>query len=187
MINQATTEKKVQVRLLGLRFDNTRMENIAHPKFPEGYQVNNLPKCGVEEYRRLYRAVGEDHMWWMRLVLTDRQLRKIIEDVQTRIYVLENDEGPLGFLELSLPRESHVNIEYFGLFPCARGQGLGKIWLEWAIAECYNLCAETIGLTTCSEDHPQAMRNYLAAGFQLLREEEETWNIPLSLGLTIPK
>jgi hypothetical protein len=43
-----------------------------------------------------------------------------------------------------------------------------------------------VTVNTCTADHPRALPNYLAAGFQVIRTVREIWDVPNRLGLVIP-
>jgi len=43
-----------------------------------------------------------------------------------------------------------------------------------------------VTVNTCTADHPRALPNYLRAGFQVTRAMDETWDVPVALGMKIP-
>jgi hypothetical protein len=189
-LREQTVGINVRVKLLGMRFNLFQTINditLKHTILPKEYSVCCIEKPEVGEYLKLYRSVGDDNMWWMRLTMSESELKETIQDSRVKIYKLvDNQRGQdIGFLEISTPRSAHIHIDYFGLIPSARGQGLGKLWLEWSLGECQRLGAITVSLTTNSADHPRALKNYLSAGFQILREVDEHWDIPVKLGLAI--
>ena len=48
------------------------------------------------EYRRLYRAIGEDWLWFSRLLLTDAELAAIIGTSDVEVYRLPDDAEGTG-------------------------------------------------------------------------------------------
>ena len=51
------------------------------------------------EYRRLYRAVGEDWLWFSRLLLTDAELAGIIGSADVEVYKLTDGGDGAGLFE----------------------------------------------------------------------------------------
>jgi GNAT superfamily N-acetyltransferase len=65
-----------------------------------------------------------------------------------------------------------VEIMYFGLVSAYMGRGLGGWLLTRAVEEAFALGGERVILNTCTLDAPQALPNYLARGFIIVREEQ---------------
>ncbi len=62
---------------------------------------------------------------------------------------------------------------YFGLLPEFIGRGLGGPLLTAAVRRAWEIPgARRVWLHTCTEDHPQALANYLSRGFSVFRVEE---------------
>jgi GNAT superfamily N-acetyltransferase len=81
-----------------------------------------------------------------------------------------------GFFELERHDDGSVEISYFGLMPMGIGQGLGRALLTTAIDEAWSLkpVPSRVWLHTCTLDHPAALANYLARGFQVTHSERYT-------------
>ena len=80
------------------------------------------------------------------------------------------------FFELERHDDGSVEISYFGLMPMGIGQGLGRALLTTAIDEAWSLkpVPSRVWLHTCTLDHPAALANYLARGFQVTHSERYT-------------
>ncbi len=61
-------------------------------------------------------------------------------------------------------------MEGFGLLPQYRGQGLGSGLLSAATEKAFATGAKRIWLQTATDDHPNALPNYLAGGYRIYRE-----------------
>jgi GNAT superfamily N-acetyltransferase len=57
------------------------------------------------------------------------------------------------------------------LYKSARGKGLGKFLLDWTIQQAWKYAPEKFKLHTSDQDHPNALSNYLQAGFTLVDEK----------------
>jgi GNAT superfamily N-acetyltransferase len=95
---------------------------------------------------------------------------------------------PAGYYELEQQTDGSVRIECFGLLRQFFDQGLGSTLLTKAVERCWAMGANRVWLTTCNHDHPHALRNYLARGFQLVKETIGPHNLPReSVLFTVPK
>lgn len=146
---------------------------------PPGYLVRQ-ETCDADLYRELYEGVGTDYHWRDRRSWTDDRLRLHLDDPAISIWVLREGPAPRGFFELARQADGSVEIAYFGLMPSGIGQGLGRALLTSAIDAAWRLKPEPsrVWLHTCTLDHPAAMANYLARGFQVTRSESYTVDLP---------
>lgn len=175
---------------VGVTVTFLRMEQPPpHPAaaLPHGVHVAALRNCSVAQYRALYNAVGEGHVWWLRRAMPDADLARLLQNPRVGISLLYADMQPAGFYELDWRGLPTVNISYFGLLPHAIGRGLGRILLRHAIDAAWRVGARTVTVNTCTADHPQALPNYCRAGFVPVREVREEWHVPTRLGLRIPE
>lgn len=138
-----------------------------------------LHHIGAAEYRTLYSVVGERWLWRDRLVWSDDELRTYLSSPTVRVWRLDVEEQLAGYFEL---RHHHgtgaVEVMYFGLVPAFMGQGLGGWLLTRAVEEAFALGGTRVILNTCSLDAPQALPNYLARGFTIVREERYLLELP---------
>ncbi len=156
------------------------------PALPPGTEVVHANACSVPFYRYLYNTVGADYLWWLRRTVPDPQLARILSSPALAIYVLYQNGEPAGFYELDSGRWPAVNLGYFGMLPHAVGRGMGHALLRHAVDFVWRAQPQAMTVNTCTADHPRALPGYKRVGFRVFREEFERWDIPVSLGLTIP-
>src|SRR5258708_6035820 len=77
-------------------------------------------------YRKLYRAVGQEWLWFSRLRMSDQELAGTIHDERVDLYVLADGKEDKGLLELDRRAAAEVEIAYFGLTADLLGQGAGR-------------------------------------------------------------
>jgi GNAT superfamily N-acetyltransferase len=124
------------------------------------------------EYRALYALVGERWLWRDRLAWTDEELAAYLSSRLVHVWRLRVGRRTAGYFELRQRQDdSAVEIMYFGLVPAFMGQGLGGWLLTRAAEEAFALGGTRVVLNTCTLDAPQALPNYLARGFTIVREE----------------
>ncbi len=137
-------------------------------------RVERLERCSRELFRYLYAEVGRAFCWTDRLLWTDQQVDRHLDDPHTSIWVLSWENQPAGYFELKEHQDRSVEVVYFGLLPDFIGRGWGKYLLTQAARAAWGLHATRVWLHTCTLDHPAALPNYLKRGFRPLRQEVYT-------------
>ncbi len=182
----------VAVDVTFLRMD--RRPGGPAPALPSDMTLERLDRCTVPFYRYLYNTVGHDYVWWLRRTLSDGQLAALLAAPGVSIHVLYRGGEPAGFYELDRRAGQTVNLSYFGLLPHAIGHGIGRAFLRRAVDDAWAAglpgrshgMPQGVTVNTCTADHPRALPNYRAVGFEPLRTVREMWRVPVSLGLPIP-
>ena len=139
---------------------------------PEG-PVRLVPRRGLDpqQYRTLYSDIGERWQWRDRLAWSDDEVAFYLASPDVHLFTLHLGEATAGYFELLRHPDARVEIMYFGLAGAFIGRGLGGWMLTRAVQEAYALHATRVVLNTCTLDAPQALPNYLARGFVIVREE----------------
>ncbi len=181
MIGRVT---KARVTVTFLRMDSPPATPA--PRLPASLRIMLIPNPSVEFYRYLYNTVGEDYLWWLNRVMSDADLARMLANPAVTIHVLSEGESVAGFFQLDSSYWPDVNLSYFGLMPHMVGQRVGSAFLRCAVDEVWRSGATGMTVNTCTADHPRALPNYLRAGFDVVRQVQETWAIPDSLGLKVP-
>jgi GNAT superfamily N-acetyltransferase len=140
--------------------------------------VRQLQPIAAGEYRALYTLVGERWYWRDRLVWTDVELDAYLGSPDVHVYLLSVAGDTAGYFELQRHQSGTVEVMYFGLVPPFIGRGLGGWLLTRATEEAFALGASRVILNTCTLDAPQALPNYLARGFTIVREERYPVDLP---------
>ncbi len=175
---------RIGVTVTFMRMDQPPAEPA--PKLPEGVTVERFSWCSVEQYRRLYNTVGAPYVWWLRRIMSDRELTLLLRHPAISIHVVSVNGVEAGFYELDTSHWPAVNLSYFGLMPHAVGKGFGFAFLRHAVDTGFAMGAKAMTVNTCTADHPRALPAYLRAGFRQVRQVREVWDVPVRLGLVIP-
>lgn len=128
--------------------------------------------------RFLYTAVGSGWSWIDRLPWTRERWLQYLDRPGLETWVGYVEGTPAGYFELEAQAEAQVEIAYFGLLPRFTGRGLGGALLAAAARRGWDMGARRVWVHTCSLDHPAALKNYLARGFRLFKEEREMKELP---------
>lgn len=175
---------RVTVTVTFLRID--RRPEPSWPRLPDNAVIEHVPNMDVATYRSLYDRVGQKWLWWLRRMMPDAMLARMLADPAIAVHVLKIDGKEAGFFELDATPWPDVNLSYFGLLPGAIGQGVGFPMLGNAIERVFAGPVRGMTVNTCTADHPRALPNYQRAGFRVVRQINEVWDIPRRLGFDIP-
>ena len=135
------------------------------------------------DYLQLYRAIGDDWLWWNRLTWDGARLGAYLAADETEVYVAEAQGEEIGLMELNLRPAPAIEIRYFGLVPSWIGKGLGGWLLAHALAAARRHRPERVILNTCTLDHPDALAFYQRHGFAITHSEVDIVDDPRLVGL----
>lgn len=154
------------------------------PPAPAGMTLRRVVDADLDQYRALYRRVGDPWQWVARRLLRDAELRAIFEHPRYELWQAESGDGPIGFAELDRREPPDVEIRYFGLVEEWIGRGAGR-WLLRAMIDRAWAEADTrrVWLHTCELDHPGALAFYQRGGLVPYHEEVEDWVDPTAASL----
>ena len=122
-----------------------------------------------ERCKALWREVGRG-FWNERESWGEADWRHHLRRPEVSFWILLEGGNDAGFFELQQEAEG-VKLEGFGLLPSHRGRGIGGALLCAAIERGFHLDPQRIWLHTATDDHPNALPNYLKRGFRIYREE----------------
>lgn len=140
----------------------------------------------LQDYRRLFRLIGEDWMWVSRLEMDDDAVRAILSDSAVEVYALQDGERHIGLLELDFRVSGECELVFFGLARDAIGKGVGRFLMNKAIAKAWAQPIDRFWLHTCNFDHPAAFAFYQRSGFRPYALMVEVHDDPRLTGL-LPK
>jgi GNAT superfamily N-acetyltransferase len=148
----------------------TRLEMREKPKrelvsFPSDLHFEPAAKTDPDAYRALFRAIGEDLLWFSRLIMSDEKLLSTLTDPGTESFALKRGKTTVGILELSFRDMPDCELSFFGLIPSEVGSGLGRVLIDEAIRRAFDKPITRFWLSTCTLDHPKALGFYRKAGF----------------------
>jgi GNAT superfamily N-acetyltransferase len=138
----------------------------------------------ADEYRKLFRQVGEDWIWFGRLTLENDALEKMLSEPSRENFRPIINGKPVGMLELDFGNPAEPELAYFGLTPEAIGGGVGR-WLMARGLEMVWGRPETKRhwVHTCTGDSPQALKFYMSCGFKPYKRSIEVADDPRLSGL----
>ena len=119
-----------------------------------------------------YKQVGKKHRWIDRLSWSDGKWINYISNKNLETYIISESEELAGFFELLYnPELKETEISYFGLLEEYIGKGIGGYALSVAIKKSFEKNIRRVWLHTCTLDHPNALKNYIARGMTVFKKE----------------
>ena len=143
--------------------ENINMENnFLVKKIKPDFQLNKF----------FYKQVGKKHRWIDRLIWSDEKWMTYISNRNLETYVISKYDELVGFFELLYnPELKETEISYFGLLEEYIGKGIGGFALSSAIRKAFEKNINRLWLHTCTLDHPNALKNYIARGMTVFKKE----------------
>ena len=148
----------------------TCLEMLSKPStkatsLPDGFSLRRFTSADLATFRTLFKAIGEDNMWFSRLFISDEKLAAILDNPQVESYALCQNEKPVGMLELNFTEMPNCELAFFGLTPDIIGLGLGRTLMNIAITKAWEKPINRFWVHTCHFDHPTAVAFYKRSGF----------------------
>jgi ribosomal protein S18 acetylase RimI-like enzyme len=130
--------------------------------YPEDFQLNKF----------FYKNIGKNYQWVDKLDWSNQNWIDYVSNKKFSTYILKDKNDPIGFFELIKHKEtSNAEIAFFGILEKHFGKKLGGYLLSEAIKESFHLGFSRVWVHTCSLDHKNALKNYLARGMKVFKSE----------------
>jgi GNAT superfamily N-acetyltransferase len=129
------------------------------------FALRRVPNPDLVWYRELYRRVGEDWMWFSRLIMNDAMLAAIIHDPAVEVHALRHRGRDEGMLEVDFRRFPEIEIAFLGVTSLILGKGAGRYLMNRALENVWGRTPSRVTVHTCTLDHPRALEFYLKTGF----------------------
>jgi len=130
---------------------------------PDDFQINKF----------FYKNIGKKHRWNDRLIWSDSDWIKYSSNQKVETFILKVKNDLAGYFELifhSDPQE--IEIAYFGLLEEYHNKKLGGYLLSAAIKKSFEKKdVKRVWVHTCTLDHKNALKNYLARGMKIYKKE----------------
>ena len=129
---------------------------------PENFKINKF----------FYKNVGKKHHWVDRLVWTDKNWIDYTTDDKVKTFIVKKYDDLVGYFELICHVEQNeVEIAYLGLLEEYQNKKIGSFLLSSAIKNAFLEKPQRVWVHTCSLDHKNALKNYIARGMKIFKKE----------------
>ena len=149
------------------------LEDFNEVKKPsENYFVNLIDPKDFQLNKFFYKEIGKNCQWIDRLVWNDHNWIDYVSNEKLFTYVLKDNEEIAGYFELIFDENTkEAEIAYFGILDEYLGKKLGGYLLSNAIKLSFSMGSLRVWVHTCSLDHKNALKNYLARGMSVFKSE----------------
>jgi len=149
--------------------DTLRESNA--PKFINSIDLVDPIDFQINKF--FYKNIGKKHRWTDRLIWSDDDWIKYVTNLKVETYIFKVKEDLAGYFELIIHDDlKEIEIAYFGLLEEYHNKKLGGYLLSEAIKKCFfKAKINRVWVHTCTLDHENALKNYLARGMKIYKKE----------------
>ena len=146
------------------------LNNSKKPTEHCNLQVIDPPDFQINKF--FYKQIGKNCRWIDRLSWNEKKWIEYLTNKNVRTYILKDKEELIGYFELIFLDEDHsCEIAYLGILEEYFEKKYGGYLLSEAIKKSFINSAKRVWVHTCSLDHKNALKNYLARGMKIFKSE----------------
>lgn len=142
------------------------------PSIPDKIEVYLDKEKDININKFFYRQIGKDHFWRDRLLWSDKEWIKYVNNTSLETGVLKLNNELIGFYEQEFhKKKNEIELIQMGILKEHQGKKFGSFLLQYIIYKAFAKKVERVWVHTCSLDHKHALDNYLSKGFKTFKEE----------------
>ena len=164
----------------------TYLERTTPPDGPPptaAWTLRHVTAPDLDWYLGLYRAVGEEWLWYSRLEMPRDDVAEILSAPHVHVFALQRDGLDVGIGELSFGDAGEVEICFFGVAASEFGTGAGRWLMQALLCEAWRAGTRRVWLHTCTLDHPNALPFYQSRGFKAYKRTLGVYDDPRLTGV----
>ncbi len=137
------------------------------------YSIDLVKTIDFQINKFFYKNVGKKYRWTDRLVWSEEDWIKYVSNTEVETYILKLSNDLAGYFELIIHTDfEEIEIAYFGLLEEFHNLRLGGYLLSTAIKKSFKKKdIKRVWVHTCTLDHKNALKNYLARGMKIYKKE----------------
>ena len=150
------------------------IEALIESKVPQiNHSIELVEPVDFQLNKFFYKNVGNKHRWTDRLIWSENEWIRYVSSGNIETYILKIENDLAGYFELI----NHLNLKeieiaYFGLLEEYHNKKLGGYLLSEAIKKSFlKKNIERVWVHTCTLDHKNALKNYMARGMKIYKKE----------------
>jgi GNAT superfamily N-acetyltransferase len=157
----------------------------ARPEISGPWRLQRMTRPEPETYRALYSKIGDEWIWFSRLMMSDADLTEILWHPQVEVYGLDVAGRLEGLLELDYRIEGEAELAFFGVTTALVGGGAARWLMNRALEKVWQRPISRFWVHTCTLDHPNALTFYMRSGFVPFRRQIEIAPDPRLQGFSL--
>ena len=155
-----------------LEINSIKKLNISKSPGPN-FKIRQVNPPDFQINKFFYKQIGRKHRWIDRLAWGDKKWIECVENYRVKTFVLKDNNNLAGFYETIRDIDNDCSeIAYFGILEEYFGKKCGGYLLSEAIRKLFEDGNSRVWLHTCSLDHENAIKNYLARGMKVFKSEK---------------
>ena len=155
-----------------LEINSIKKLNISKSPGPH-FKISEVNPPDFQLNKFFYKQIGKKYRWIDRLVWEDKKWVEYVENPRVKTFILKENNDLVGFYETVRDFDNnHTEIAYFGILEEYFGKKCGGYLLSEAIKKLFDEGISRVWLHTCSLDHENAIKNYIARGMQIFKSEK---------------
>jgi len=150
------------------------IEALIESKVPQiNHSIELVEPVDFQLNKFFYKNVGNKHRWTDRVIWSENEWIRYVSSANIETYILKIENDLAGYFELI----NHLNLKeieiaYFGLLEEYHNKKLGGYLLSEAIKKSFfKKNIERVWVHTCTLDHKNALKNYMARGMKIYKKE----------------
>jgi len=152
----------------------TSINALIESKLPQlECSINLVSPADFQINKFFYKNVGKKYRWTDRLIWSESEWVNYVSDQKVETYILKVKDDLAGYFELIIHTDlQEIEIAYLGLLKEYYNKKIGGYLLSEAIKKSFiknNI--KRVWVHTCSLDHENALKNYLARGMKIFKKE----------------
>ena len=155
------------------------------PEIAGPWQVQRMMRPDPDAYRDLYGKIGDEWIWFSRLMMSDADLTAILWHPQVEVYGLDVSGKLEGLLELDFRVDGEAELAFFGVTAPLVGGGAARWLMNRALEIVWHRPVKRFWVHTCTLDHPNALAFYMRSGFVPFRRQIEIAPDPRLQGVSL--
>ena len=150
------------------------IENLKQSKSPgPNFKIIQVDPPDFQLNKFFYKQIGRNHRWIDRLAWADEKWIQYVENPRIKTFILKDNSNLAGYYETIRDLDNdNCEIAYFGILEEYIGKKCGGYLLSEAIKRLFEEGMSRVWLHTCSLDHENAIKNYLARGMKVFKSEK---------------
>lgn len=141
-------------------------------KYPAKVKIFFEKKKDINLNKFFYRQIGKDHFWRDRLLWSDKEWSKYVDNNNLDTGIMKLDGELIGFFEQEFHKEKNeIELIQMGILKEYQSKKFGSFLLKYIVHKAFDKNVERVWVHTCSLDHRHALDNYLSKGFKIFKEE----------------
>lgn len=162
-----------------------RARPAPRPEIAGPWRLDRLVQPDAETYRAIYRKIGDEWLWFSRILMADEELLAIIRHPEVEIYALKVGDDVEGLLELDFRVPGEGELGFFGVGSSLVGGGGARWMMNRALELAWKRPINRFWVHTCTLDHPGALAFYIRTGFVPFKRQIEIEPDPRLRGVSM--